>query len=121
MPALKQVLIIDACASGRVVENLMAQKDISSSTIRALERMKDRTGMHIITGCTADAVSYEASRFGQGLLTYSLLEGIKGTALRNDRFVDIIDFLCDLRGRAGSHFQYLGHCMFLVSRIDPFR
>jgi hypothetical protein len=89
VPALKQVLMIDACASGRVVENLISQKDISSSTIRALDRMRDRTGMHIITGCTADAVSYEASKYGQGVLTYSLLEGIRGAALREDKFIDI--------------------------------
>lgn len=89
VPALKQILIIDACASGRVVENLMTQKDISSNTLRALDRMRDRTGMHIITGCTADAVSYEASKYGQGVLTYSLLEGIRGAALREDKFVDI--------------------------------
>ena len=31
IPAGKQVLMIDACASGKVVENLMSQKDISSS------------------------------------------------------------------------------------------
>jgi len=89
VPALKQVLIIDACASGKAVENLMAKRDISSSTLRALDRMKDRMGMYIITGCTSDAVSYEASKFGQGILTYSLLEGIKGVALREDRFVDV--------------------------------
>jgi WD40 repeat protein len=87
--ALKEVLIIDACASGRTVENLMAKRDISSSTLRALDRMKDRTGLHIITGCAADAVSYEASRFGQGVLTYSLLEGIKGASLREEKFIDV--------------------------------
>jgi WD40 repeat protein len=89
VPATKQVLIIDACASGQVVEDLIAQRDISSSTIRALDRMKDRTGMFIITGSAADAVSYEASKYGQGLLTYSLLEGIKGAALREGQFIDI--------------------------------
>ena len=89
IPALKQVMMIDACASGKAVENLMAKRDISASTLRALDRMKDRVGMYIITGCAADAVSYEASKFGQGLLTYSLLEGIKGLSLREDRFIDI--------------------------------
>jgi WD40 repeat protein len=89
VPALKQVLIIDACASGKMVENLISKRDISSSTVRALDRMKDRTGMHIITGCTADAVSYETSRFGQGILTYSILEAIKGTALREGKFIDV--------------------------------
>lgn len=89
VPAAKQVLMIDACASGRVVDNLVVKRDIPSSTLRTLDRMKDRTGMHIITGCTADAVSYEASRYGQGVLTYSLLEGIRGAALRDDEFVDV--------------------------------
>jgi len=88
--ALKEVLIIDACASGRAVENLMEKRDVSSSALRALDRMKDRTGLHIITGCAADAVSYEVSRFGQGVLTYSLLEGIKGASLREERFVDVV-------------------------------
>jgi WD40 repeat protein len=87
--ALKQVLIIDACGSGRVVDNLIAKRDIPSSTLRALDRMKDRTGMYIITGCAADAVSYEASKYGQGVLTYSLLEGIRGAALREGKFMDV--------------------------------
>ncbi|NVO01358.1 MAG: caspase family protein [Bacteroidetes bacterium] len=89
VPALKEVLMIDACASGKLVENLMSKRDISSSTVRALDRMKDRTGMYIITGCAADAVSYEASRYGQGLLTYCLLAGIKGESLREGKFVDV--------------------------------
>ena len=62
----------------------------SSVEIRALERMKDRTGMYVLAGSAADAVSYEASLYGQGLLTYSLLFGIKGAALRNSEFVDIM-------------------------------
>jgi len=89
IPALKQVLIIDACAAGKVVDNLMNDKDISSTTLRALDRMKDRTGLHLITGCTADAVSYEASKYGQGVLTYSILEGIRGASLRENRYIDI--------------------------------
>jgi len=90
LPANKQVLIIDACHSGKAVENLMVKRDMSSSTIRALDRMRDRTGMHIITGSTADAVSYESSRYGQGILTYSLLEGLKGASLKEDKFVDVM-------------------------------
>lgn len=89
IPAQKQVMIVDACGSGKAVDNLIAKRDIPSSTLRALDRMKDRTGMHIITGCAADAVSYEASQFGQGILTYSLLEGIRGAALRDEKFVDV--------------------------------
>ncbi|MFN5169962.1 MAG: eIF2A-related protein, partial [Cyclobacteriaceae bacterium] len=89
VPSDKRVLMIDACASGKMVQNLVASRDISSSTLRALDRLRDRTGFHIITGCAADAVSYEASRFGQGVLTYSLIEGIKGASLKENKFVDI--------------------------------
>ncbi len=89
IPALKQVLILDTCASGRVVEKLSEKRDLSSSQIRALERMKDRTGMYVLAGAAADAVSYEASRYGQGLLTYSLLLGMRGAALRDDEFIDV--------------------------------
>lgn len=90
LPANKQVLIIDACHSGKAVENLMASRNMSSGTIRALDRMRDRTGMHIITGSTADAVSYESNQFGQGILTYSLLEGLKGASLKESKFVDVM-------------------------------
>ncbi len=92
VPALKQVMIIDACNSGQLAEDIMrARTDRPSSEIRALERLKDRTGMYVLAGSAADAVSYEASIYGQGLLTYSLLFGIKGAALRENKFVDVMD------------------------------
>lgn len=85
IPALKQVLIIDACNSGQIVENLTGgTKALNSSQIRALDRMKDRTGMFVLSGSAADKVSYEAGEYGQGLLTYALLEGMRGVATRKD-------------------------------------
>jgi WD40 repeat protein len=89
IPANKQVMIIDACSSGKAVENLMASRDIDVSQIKAIDRMKDRTGMFVISGSAADAVSYEASRYGQGLLTYSILQAMKGAALREGQFFDV--------------------------------
>ncbi|MFZ4632914.1 MAG: caspase family protein [Saprospiraceae bacterium] len=91
IPALKQVMILDACNSGKIVEDLAASsKDLNSSQIRALDRMKDRTGMFILTGSAADKVSYEAGQYGQGLLTYSLLQGMSGLALTEDKRVDVM-------------------------------
>ncbi|PTM12965.1 MAG: hypothetical protein DA408_08355 [Bacteroidetes bacterium] len=91
IPALKQVMIIDACNSGRIVEDLAnSSKDLSSTQIRALDRMKDRTGMFILTGSAADKLSYEATQYGQGLLTYSLLQGMSGLALQEDKRVDVM-------------------------------
>ena len=85
IPALKQVLIIDACNSGQLVENITNKAvTLNSSQIRALDRMRDRTGMFLLSGSASDKVSYEASQYGQGLLTYALLQGMRGVAARKD-------------------------------------
>src|SRR5206468_9197244 len=68
---------------------LVQQQDISGDQIHALERLKDRTGFHVLMGSAADKVSYEASQYQQGLLTYALLQGMRGAALREDAYVDI--------------------------------
>jgi WD40 repeat protein len=91
VPALKQVLILDACNAGNIASHLgSGTRELQSSQIRAIDRMKDRTGMFILTGSAGDKVSYEASRYGQGLLTYSLLEGISGLGLTEDKRVDVM-------------------------------
>lgn len=97
IPALKQVLIIDACHSGQIVKNLTdGTKALNSSQIRALDRMQDRTGMFVLSGSAADKVSYEASEYGQGLLTYALLEGMRA-ATRTDsdgkEMVNMVDVM----------------------------
>ena len=89
IPSLKQVMILDACGSGKAVDNLVAVKNVEDNQIKAIDRMKDRTGMFIISGCTADAVSYESSKYGQGLLTFSLLQAMKGVALKEDKYIDV--------------------------------
>ncbi|MCB9041820.1 MAG: caspase family protein [Lewinellaceae bacterium] len=91
IPAQKQVMILDACNSGKVVEALeTGTKNLNSSQIRALDRMKDRTGMYVLAGSAADKVSYEASQYGQGLLTYSLLDWMKYRAIEGDSTVDVV-------------------------------
>lgn len=90
IPATKQVMIIDACHSGQLASTLGKQSSMSSAQVRAMENMKDKTGLYVLAGSASDAVSYEASSYGQGILTYSLLFGIKGPALRDNEFVDIV-------------------------------
>lgn len=87
--ALKQVLILDTCASGAAANSLVAKRDLPSDQIAALERLKDNTGFFVLMGSSADAVSYEASQFGQGLLTYSLLRAMDGERLRPGGYADI--------------------------------
>ena len=72
IPALKQVMLLDTCAAGAAAAKLMDHRELSGDQVRALDRLKDRTGFHVLLGCAADRVSYEASEYSQGLLTYSL-------------------------------------------------
>jgi hypothetical protein len=91
IPALKQVVVLDTCAAGAAKEQLklVDKREASGDAIRAIDRAKDRTGSYILMGSAADSFSYEASQYGQGLLTYALLKGMKGSALRNDEFIDV--------------------------------
>ncbi|MEZ4994142.1 MAG: caspase family protein [Saprospiraceae bacterium] len=91
IPARKQVMMIDACSSGKFNQDLalLVQKDIPGSQIRALDRLRDRTGVFVISGSANDQASYEASPYGMGLLTYSLLLGITGGALQEGEIVDV--------------------------------
>jgi WD40 repeat protein len=89
VPVTKQVMILDTCAAGAAAAKLSEVRALSGDQVRAIARLKDRTGLHVLMGSAADAVSYEASRFGQGLLTYTLLEGMRGAALREGQFVDV--------------------------------
>ncbi|SEP73972.1 caspase family protein [Neolewinella agarilytica] len=85
IPAAKQVLILDACNSGQIIDDIsLGSKDLNGSQIRALTQMSDRTGLYLLTGSAGDMVSYEASKFGHGLLTYALLNGMNGQATTKD-------------------------------------
>ncbi|MGH9881171.1 MAG: hypothetical protein ACRD6N_07015, partial [Pyrinomonadaceae bacterium] len=80
---------LDTCAAGAAAGKLVEQRSVSGDQIRALDRLEDRTGFHVLMGSAADAVSYEASQYGQGVLTYALLQGLRGAALREDEYVDV--------------------------------
>ncbi len=91
IPAQKNIMIIDACGSGKAVEKIFTGRSLETSQIKAIDRMVERTGLFIISGCASDEESFESNSLGQGLLTYSLLEGIKGAALKDNIFVDILN------------------------------
>lgn len=87
----KKAMILDTCAAGAVQKDLTKQvRSADAEKIRALDRLRERTGFYVLMGSAADAVSYEANRYRQGLLTYSLLESLTSDAgLRDGRFVDV--------------------------------
>ena len=89
---LRQVVVLDTCAAGAASTELLKladRRELTADQRRALELLKDATGSHILMGAAADKVSYEASRYGQGLLTYSLLLGMRGEALDEGGRLDV--------------------------------
>jgi hypothetical protein len=89
IPASKKALVLDTCAAGAAAESLKTRKDVPSDQIRALERLKDRTGFFVLMGSAADKVSYETTTYRQGLLTYSLLQALKGAKLHDGGYADV--------------------------------
>jgi WD40 repeat protein len=89
---LKEVLILDTCAAGAASDELLklvAQRDVPPDQRRAVEFLKDATGTMILMGSAADKVSYEASKYGQGLLTYALLNGMHGRSIETDSTLNV--------------------------------
>jgi WD40 repeat protein len=96
--ANKQILILDACHSGKATEILSAGRDLTSTQTRALDQLKDRMGMYILASSEANQKSFETAELGQGLLTYTILLGMKGAAKDDnesgdDRTLDVLSLL----------------------------
>ncbi|MBL7697316.1 MAG: caspase family protein [Chitinophagaceae bacterium] len=129
--ANKQLLILDACNSGQVVQQLQElidKRDIPADQQRALESLKDKTGTFILSASASGQSAYETSIYGQGLLTYSLLSGIKfGNGLKDNKFIDVtrwFNYACDnvkmmareIGGRQDP--QIIGNASFEIGLVD---
>jgi WD40 repeat protein len=90
IPVERNVLILDACFSGTAINDLLSvSKSTGSSNERAIQRMKHRLGTFIIAGSAPDQVSFESTKFKQSLLTYALLNGMRGEVLVEEQFIDV--------------------------------
>ncbi len=129
--ANKQVLILDACSSGQVINNLRQVSDrgnVPADQQRALENLKDKTGIFILSASASGQAARESSLYNQGLLTYSLLSGIKlGGGLKDNKFIDVskwFNFVSDdvskMAKEAGlrQQPQILGNASFDVGIVD---
>lgn len=90
IPADKRAIILDTCSAGRFVQIFGDSRFPPDDQARALQHLQERTGFHVLAGAAAGNLSWEASRFSQGLLTYSLLFGMRGAALDSQKRVDVI-------------------------------
>lgn len=87
----KKVMIFDTCPAGAAQKDLTSQtRAVDALQVRSIDRLRERTGFYILMGSAADAVSYEANEFRQGLLTYSLIEAMTNDkGLRDGKFLDV--------------------------------
>ena len=87
----KKILILDTCAAGAAQNDLMAQaRSVDALQVRSIDRLQERTGFYVLMGSAADAVSFEANEYRQGLLTYSLLDAMTiDSTLRDGKFLDV--------------------------------
>ncbi len=129
--ANKQILILDACNSGAAIGNTQSEstrRDMPADQIRALENLKDKTGTFILTASASGQSAFEASQYGQGLLTYSLLSTIKNqSALKENKFIDVTtwfnsasDNVRELAKEIGGRQdpQIIGAASFPVGLVD---
>lgn len=67
IPANKRILILDACYSGQVINDL--KKDI--------DRLKENSKLFILSASASNKLSFESAEYEHGYLSYALLKVIK--------------------------------------------
>jgi uncharacterized caspase-like protein len=77
LPALKQVVFIDACHSGSSVETLAMR---GASEEKALAQLSRSSGVHVMASSESEQQSAEIKSLGHGVFTYVLLEALNGKA-----------------------------------------
>jgi WD40 repeat protein len=77
IPALKQVVILDACQSGASAE-LLAQRGASEE--KALAQLSRGSGVHVMAAAGSEQFATEVGSLGHGLFTYTILEALAGQA-----------------------------------------
>jgi len=77
MPALKQVIVIDACHAGGSVEQLATR---GGGEEKALAQLSRSAGVHVFASAGSEQYAGEFETLGHGIFTYVLLKGINGEA-----------------------------------------
>jgi WD40 repeat protein len=77
LPALKQVVFIDACQSGSSVEALAMR---GGAEEKALAQLSRSSGIHVMASSESQQQSAEIKSLGHGVFTYVLLEALNGKA-----------------------------------------
>jgi WD40 repeat protein len=77
IPALKQLIVMDACQSGGSVE-LLANRGASEE--KAIAQLSRSTGIHVLASAGSEQFAAEFAELGHGLFTYVLIKALQGEA-----------------------------------------
>jgi WD40 repeat protein len=77
IPALKQIVILDACQSGGSTE-ILAQRGASEE--KALAQLSRGSGVHVLAASGSEQFAAEVSELGHGVFTYIILDALQGSA-----------------------------------------
>jgi WD40 repeat protein len=77
IPALKQIVILDACQSGGSAE-ILAQRGASEE--KALAQLSRGSGVHVLAASGSEQFAAEVSELGHGVFTYIILDALQGSA-----------------------------------------
>jgi WD40 repeat protein/uncharacterized caspase-like protein len=80
------LMIIDACNSGQALE--AEEKRRGPMNSRGLAQLAYEKGMMILTASQSQQAALETSKLGHGLLTYSLVEGLKSADKTDNVIID---------------------------------
>ena len=99
IPSKRVVVFTDACHSGGISSDL-ATRGVSLSETNLINQYltdlsKSKEGTIVFTASQAGEVSQELDKFGHGIFTYYLLQGMKGAADINNDYTVTIGELMD--------------------------
>ena len=75
IPARKQLMVLDACQSGGVVESFAIR---GAAEERALAQLARSSGMYVLASTRSEQFATETEELGHGLFTFALLEALEG-------------------------------------------
>jgi hypothetical protein len=93
---LNQLVVLDTCNSSAFLNPagpVNPADDSQNARERARDRLKEVVGSHVLMGAWNTPAAYESSRYGHGLLTYSLLKALRGYAKEDNGELNVIHVL----------------------------
>lgn len=106
--SLKQVIIMDACQSGKSLE-VLSQRGVMEE--KAISQLSRSTGIHVLASAGSEQYAGEYPELGHGLFTFALLEVLSGKNEEsgNDKKVTIYEIKSYLDERVPElSFKYKG-------------